>query len=110
MILTLLNNARDAVGQSGEISITLRSRDGWADISVEDSGPGIAPEQRDRIFEPFFTTRERGCGLGLALVKRFADEAGGTVAYEHNADRGARFRICLPEAQRPLVGHKESAL
>jgi signal transduction histidine kinase len=110
MMLNLLNNARDAVDKNGEISITLRTRDGWAHIVVDDSGPGIPPSHRDRIFEPFFTTKERGCGLGLALVKRFAEEAGGTVACEHDVDRGARFRICLPEARHPRVGHEESTL
>jgi two-component system sensor histidine kinase HydH len=108
MVLNLLNNARDAVGQDGEISIVLRSQDGWADISIEDSGPGIAPEHRDRIFDPFFSTKGRGCGLGLALVKRFAEEAGGTVVCDDDVARGARFRICLPEARRPRPVPEES--
>jgi len=98
LVLNLLINAREAVGRDGEISVRLHTREGWADLSVIDFGPGIPVDQRDRIFEPFYTTKERGCGLGLALVRRFVEEAGGTVTCEDNSGRGARFRICLPVA------------
>ncbi|MGD2108866.1 MAG: HAMP domain-containing sensor histidine kinase [Phycisphaerae bacterium] len=96
LVLNLLNNAREAVGRDGAISVCLDKREGWADLSVKDSGPGIPPDQRDHIFEPFHTTKDRGCGLGLTLVRRFAEEAGGTVTCEDRAGKGARFRVCLP--------------
>jgi signal transduction histidine kinase len=98
-ILNLLNNAHEAIGRGGEISVDLSRRDHWAEIGVTDSGAGITAEHRERIFEPFFTTKDEGCGLGLALVKRFAEEAGGTVVCESDGNRGARFRVCLPEVR-----------
>ena len=52
--------------------------------------------------------REGGCGLGLTLVKRFAEEAGGVVTCESDGDRGARFRVCLPAAGRTRAAHAES--
>ncbi|MFQ5592476.1 MAG: sensor histidine kinase, partial [Phycisphaerae bacterium] len=108
MVLNLLNNARDATGRDGRISVGLAEQEGWADLSIADSGPGVPADQQDRIFEPFFTTKDRGCGLGLTLVKRFAEEAGGVVTCESNGDRGARFRVCLPAAARARVAHAES--
>jgi len=100
VVLNLLNNARDATGPKGHISVNLAQHEGWTDLSIGDSGPGVPPNQQDNIFEPFFTTKDRGCGLGLTLVKRFVEEAGGVVAYESNGERGARFRICLPIASQ----------
>jgi signal transduction histidine kinase len=101
MMLNLLNNAQDAVGKGGEISVALSRRDGWADITVADTGPGIPPEDSERVFEPFYTTKDKGCGLGLALVKRYAQEGGGTVTCDADGEPGGRFRIRLPEASPP---------
>jgi signal transduction histidine kinase len=98
LILNLLNNAREAAGRNGEISVVLCEREGWADLRVIDSGPGVPRDQHDRIFEPFYTTKDRGCGLGLALVKRFTEEAGGVVTCEGTGGCGGRFRVCLPLA------------
>jgi signal transduction histidine kinase len=109
MVLNLLNNARDATGRDGLISVALAEQEGWADLNIADSGPGVPRGQQDRIFEPFFTTKDRGCGLGLTLVKRFAEEAGGVVTCESNGDQGACFRICLPAAGQPRVAHEGSA-
>jgi len=106
VVLNLLNNARDATGRDGRISVRLAEQEGWADLSIADSGSGVPPDQRDRIFEPFYTTKDGGCGLGLTLVKQFAEEAGGVVTCESKGDQGARFRVCLPAAGR---GHAATA-
>ena len=107
LALNLLNNAREAADRGGEVLVLLRSLDGWAELSVTDSGPGVPDNQRERVFEPFYTTKARGCGLGLALVKRFAEEVGGVVTCESGPDHGARFRVCLPVAQRKPATRKE---
>ena len=99
LLLNLLNNAREAAGRGGRIQIDLvRSRDG-AEMVVSDSGPGVPPTHRQRIFEPFYTTKESGVGLGLALVKRFVEEAGGRVSCEGDGAAGSHFRIWLPEVK-----------
>ena len=63
---------------------------------MEDSGPGVDPATRRRLFEPLITTKERGIGLGLALVKRIAERHGGSVEYSDRPGGGARFTIRLP--------------
>jgi signal transduction histidine kinase len=107
IMLNLLTNAKEAVGTEGQIEVTLarHGRD-QVEIVVADDGPGVAPVDRDRIFDPFYSTKELGTGLGLAMVKRFVDEAGGSVACEANESSGARFRISFPEVEpveSPLV-------
>jgi signal transduction histidine kinase len=70
----------------------------WATLTVGDSGPGVAPEVRDRIFELFFTTKppEQGTGLGLATVLRIAKLNGGGVALDTAVGRGAIFTVYFP--------------
>jgi signal transduction histidine kinase len=65
---------------------------------VNDNGPGIAPELRDRVFKPFFTSKRNGTGLGLALVQRVVQAHHGTVAVESDVGRGTTFRVELPAA------------
>jgi nitrogen fixation/metabolism regulation signal transduction histidine kinase len=67
-------------------------------VSVEDNGPGVPEELRDRVFDPYFTTRSSGTGLGLAIVKKIVLEHGGTIDVEAGAGGGARFVIRLPVA------------
>jgi signal transduction histidine kinase len=98
IVLNLVANAAEAAGAEGQIDVTLtRSGRGRVEVVVSDNGPGVPPEERQRIFEPFYSTKPQGTGLGLALVKRFVDEARGTVTCEANARTGARFRIDFPE-------------
>ena len=66
------------------------------DISISDTGPGIAPEDRSKIFEPFFTKRSGGSGLGLAVCMSIVRAHGGTISVENNPDRGATFRVRIP--------------
>lgn len=98
-LLNLVNNAREAAGDGGRVSLTITATDTAASIIIQDNGPGVPPSECDRIFEPFYSTRDTGTGLGLALVQRFVQEAGGTVTCDEcstNETTGAVFRVTLP--------------
>jgi signal transduction histidine kinase len=66
------------------------------ELDVEDRGPGVDAGTRPRLFEPLITTKDRGVGLGLALVKRIAERHGGSVSYADREGGGARFTVVLP--------------
>jgi len=68
---------------------------------VEDNGPGIPPELRERIFEPFFTTKAHGSGLGLSIVHSIVTQHGGELSVESSASGGARFVLTLPAWSAP---------
>ncbi|KWT94346.1 MULTISPECIES: ATP-binding protein [unclassified Variovorax] len=99
-IRNLLENARRY--GAGEISVELGSRQGTAEIRVNDRGPGVPAALRDRIFEPFYrlpgaSERNGGVGLGLALVKSITERHGGSVRCEDRPGGGASFVIALPK-------------
>lgn len=100
VLVNLLTNARDAVGEAGEIRISVRPEEEALAIRISDSGPGIQPELRDQIFEPMVTTKERGFGLGLALCRRLLERMGGSVELGEGELDGATFVIQLPAAPR----------
>jgi len=80
-------------------------RDGdWATLVVEDDGPGVPEEERDRVFEPFFSRRQEGSGLGLAVVKKFAIDNNGFVTVDSASLGGARFTLKLPVAREGNEG------
>jgi signal transduction histidine kinase len=94
----LLDNAIDAVGERGTITITTRRDGECALVEIADTGPGIPPEARARVFEPFFTTKEvgHGTGLGLDTARRIVDEQhGGTLSFD-TGDHGTTFHVWLP--------------
>jgi signal transduction histidine kinase len=97
----LLDNAIDALGDRGAITISTRSEAGGARVEVSDDGPGIAPENRERVFDSFFTTKEVGHGLGLGLStahRIVVDRHHGTITVE--SEPGATsFRVWLPLTQ-----------
>jgi two-component system sensor histidine kinase PilS (NtrC family) len=96
----LLLNAAEAGGDGGVIRVTLESKgnSGQAVVKVQDSGPGIPPEIRDRIFEPFTTTKEGRKGLGLAIVLSIAEAHNGTIDIETAPTGGTVFVLRLPLA------------
>jgi signal transduction histidine kinase len=97
VLINLLNNAIEAIGAGGRIEVAVRCWRAQVEISVIDDGPGIAAEDRQRVFIPFFSTKASGTGLGLALARKFIEEAGGTLRCEESPlGRGSCFRISLP--------------
>jgi signal transduction histidine kinase len=96
-LTNLLLNALQATPAGGRVSLSTRIEDGKLSISVTDSGPGVAPEQRERIWEPFFTTKQRGTGLGLAIVRKRIEEVGGEARLaQGKSGEGARFELSAP--------------
>jgi PAS domain S-box-containing protein len=99
-IINLIFNALDAMPKGGKLNLDGRY-DADKDrviITVEDSGPGIAPENRAHIFEPFFTTKKdgHGVGLGLSTVYGIIERHNGTVNVENQPGGGAIFMLMLP--------------
>lgn len=110
VFINLLNNARQALeGQTtpGRIRIVTQARDQQVEICIQDSGPGIAPENLSKMFTPFFTTKEvgKGTGLGLSLCYGILQEHGGTITVQSALGQGATFVITLP-----AVGPEPSGL
>jgi signal transduction histidine kinase len=104
--LNLILNARDACGDRGEITLTLREmRDTWLDMTVSDTGPGFSPEALKQALQPFFTTKgENGSGLGLAMVYDMAKLAGGEVRLRNAPGGGAVVTLRLPlRPARPIA-------
>ena len=96
--VNLLDNAADAVGDGGEITIQTRRDDNQTVVEIIDNGPGILPENRSHIFEPFFTTKGVGSGKGLGLTisqSIVGDRHGGEIEVESKA-RETRFIVRLP--------------
>jgi signal transduction histidine kinase len=106
--LNLLRNAAEATGDGRDerrVTATGATESGesggdWFVLRVEDTGPGVAPEDLPRIFIPFFTTKAGGHGVGLALAHRVATQHGGTLAASNAERGGAVFTLRLPLHQR----------
>jgi signal transduction histidine kinase len=102
VLLNLVENARDAIGarDDGRITVTTRKGDGndRAMLVIEDNGPGVPLELKDKVFAPYFTTKHNkgGTGLGLAIVHRIVSDHGGRITITDASGGGARFSIELP--------------
>ena len=96
VFVNLLENAVYAASPHGAVAVVGRAEAGAIEVHVEDSGPGVDLATQRRLFEPLITTKERGIGLGLALVKQIAERHGGSVSYSDRAEGGARFTVRLP--------------
>ena len=99
VILNLLANAREAIGEHGEIRLATREEGGTVEIRISDNGGGVPEAVTARIFDVFFTTREKGTGLGLGIARRITEEHGGRLYLENRPDRGATFVVRLPRGK-----------
>jgi signal transduction histidine kinase len=96
-LMNLLVNARQVLRSGG--TVILRSSAGSAGevvVEVEDDGPGIAPEDREKIFQVFYSNRGGGTGLGLPIARQIVERHGGTLEVEGGRERGTIFRIRIP--------------
>jgi PAS domain S-box-containing protein len=131
VLLNLCINARDAMGGVGDIAVAVREvrhagtvctacrqkfSGAFVELSVRDTGPGIAEAVVDRMFEPFFSTKDvgKGSGMGLSMVHGIVHEHGGHVVVDTAPGLGASFRVALPAASgdsaalsTPLAREKE---
>lgn len=103
VVINLVRNAVEAVGEGGQVSVECHSRDGQVHLQVRDTGPGL-PAGLDP-FEPFVTTKPKGTGLGLAIVQQIVSHHGGAVAAANAADGGAVFTVTLPLAPDAKDAH-----
>jgi signal transduction histidine kinase len=106
VLVNLLSNAADAVAGLPEPRIALRVRKhgGDACVEVEDNGPGIPDDLREKVFEPFFSTKgEKGNGMGLWISSEIARLHGGKLTAERGGAGGALLRLALPIPDEPLA-------
>ena len=98
VVLNLVLNALDATAEGGTVTVAARQEGDGVELSVEDDGGGIAPEDLGRLFEPFFTTKGvgKGTGLGLHLSHRIVESIRGRIDVESAPGKGALFRVWLP--------------
>jgi signal transduction histidine kinase len=107
IVLNLLTNSLDSLGENGTVKVRLGRRDGFAELSLVDNGCGMTPEVLQHVFEPFFTRRRsgQGTGLGLSITHRIVSDHGGEIeAYSDGPGKGSTFNVRLPLAEK----HKES--
>ena len=112
VFLNLIQNASDAVGDRGVITVTADVRGDHVEVSIEDSGPGVPAAARARIFEPFFTTKDfgKGTGLGLAICRQIiVGTHGGTIDLDASAPAGARFVLRFPIASAASIAAARAA-
>jgi GAF domain-containing protein len=108
ILLNLLSNAVKFTPEGGRIGIKARQADGSVEISVSDTGIGIAPEDQPKIFEEFrqvgadYAHKVEGTGLGLTLAKKFVELHGGRIWVESEVGKGSAFTFSLPLAPSPL--------
>jgi signal transduction histidine kinase len=108
VLINLVRNAVQAMGGQGTVqvstaihaeppaAISSAPAGEWAEVSVRDAGPGIAPQVLKNLFVPFFTTKDRGTGLGLAISQRMVEDMGGRIEVMSHLGDGATFTVLLP--------------
>jgi signal transduction histidine kinase len=100
-LINLLVNARQVLKSGGVVVVRTRAGShGEAVVEVEDNGPGVPAEARDRIFEVFYSSRGGGTGLGLPIARQIVERHGGTIALAGAEGQGTTFRIRLPRHHR----------
>jgi PAS domain S-box-containing protein len=105
----LIKNALEAIGDAKKPQILVTTRivragdEDFVELSVADNGPGLPSDFGDRWFEPYTTSKSKGTGLGLAVVKKIAEEHGGSIRAENREQGGAVFTLRLPIDAAPNV-------
>ena len=103
VIINLIRNAVEAVQDMArrEIMVSAHMREGVAEIRIDDSGPGIAPELRDSLFDSFVSSKPGGMGVGLSISRTIVEAHGGRLSATNREGGGASFCVALPLAGSP---------
>ena len=107
VLINLVQNAADAIGQNGSVTLRVRSdrmpltgrETDVVILEVADTGKGIPAEVEKRLFDPFFSTKESGTGLGLSIAARIVEKHGGALQYQTQVNHGTTFGIVLRRAE-----------
>lgn len=97
VFLNLVANAVQSMEQfGGTLTLGAEESEGFVEVTVADTGPGIAREDVGKVFDPFYSTKDDGTGLGLTIVHRIVDEHDGHIEVESEQGKGTTFRVSLP--------------
>src|SRR5215212_2111703 len=99
IISNLLSNAFRWTPDGGKVELELSAPNGRVCVAVDDNGPGVAPDERERIFRPFWSRDDSGTGLGLAIAHELAAALGGRIELETERGKGSRFQLVLPSGR-----------
>jgi signal transduction histidine kinase len=103
IVSNLLANALQWTPAGGRVELSLATGGGEVTVAVTDTGPGIAPQERERVFRPFWSSEGGGTGLGLTIARELALALGGRLELESEPGRGSRFALVLPTATAQAV-------
>jgi len=109
VLINLVQNAAEAIVQDGTIRLRVRAGKARLNgkktvavlIEVEDTGPGIPAEVRDRLFHPFLGSKNYGIGLGLPIAARIIEGHGGAITFKSSLGHGTTFTVVLPSCEKP---------
>jgi two-component system, LuxR family, sensor kinase FixL len=105
VLLNLVKNAVEAMGEGGNLSIQSGVIDNMVEVKIVDDGPGISKGDQEKIFNPFFTTKKHGSGLGLPICKRIiGDHPNSSLSLTSEDGKGTVAKIIFP-AKRPMHNH-----
>lgn len=105
VLINLVDNALQYSGEGGVVTVHVLSVDGMVEVDVEDTGPGVSPEEQVRIFDKFYRSktakkkRSRGSGLGLTIAKSIVEAHGGRIWVRSEPGRGSKFSFTVPKAR-----------
>ncbi|MFH1761153.1 MAG: ATP-binding protein [bacterium] len=97
VLLNLVLNSIEAMPSGGALRLSTHYSENHLSLTIEDNGPGIPPQDKEKIFDPFFTTKSDGTGLGLSIVKQIIERHNGSIKVF--IKQGLRFEIRIPNAK-----------